>query len=189
MLVKIPSRGFPGGPAVKNLPCDARDTGLISAMGRFHTPQGTWGPGPRVLSQSSRAHEPQQLKSTLLECVFHHKRSHGKNPARRCGEGLLTAAARESPHAATKTHQSHKNNKQIFLKIPSWKKTEPWVSRSYHKPHEHRVLGGEMLALTSILLPPSHLEPEGSEMDTWNENAHARNRSGLTETPQSKSLF
>ena len=30
--------GFPGGPVVKNLPCNARDTGLISGLGRSYMP-------------------------------------------------------------------------------------------------------------------------------------------------------
>ena len=34
--------GFPGGPVVKNLPCNARDTalGLITGLGRSHV---LWG--------------------------------------------------------------------------------------------------------------------------------------------------
>ena len=31
---------FPGGPVVKNLPCNAGDTGLIPGPGVFHIPQG-----------------------------------------------------------------------------------------------------------------------------------------------------
>ena len=31
-------RAFPGGPVVKNLPCNARDTGLIPGLGRSHMP-------------------------------------------------------------------------------------------------------------------------------------------------------
>ena len=36
-LYKI--RGFPGGPVVKNLPCNARDTTSIPRLGRSHMPQ------------------------------------------------------------------------------------------------------------------------------------------------------
>ena len=32
--------GFPGGPAVKNWPCNAGDTGLVPGLGRFHMPWG-----------------------------------------------------------------------------------------------------------------------------------------------------
>ena len=31
--------GFPGGTGVKNLPANARDTGLISGPGRSHMPR------------------------------------------------------------------------------------------------------------------------------------------------------
>ena len=31
---KFHFRGFPGGPVVKNPPCNARDTGSIHALGR-----------------------------------------------------------------------------------------------------------------------------------------------------------
>ena len=33
--------GFPGGPVVKNRPCNAGDTGLVPGLGRFHMPCGT----------------------------------------------------------------------------------------------------------------------------------------------------
>ena len=31
-------RGFPGGPVVKNLPCNAADTGSTSGLGRSRMP-------------------------------------------------------------------------------------------------------------------------------------------------------
>ena len=31
---------FPGGPVVKNLPCNAGDTGLNPGPGELHIPQG-----------------------------------------------------------------------------------------------------------------------------------------------------
>ena len=31
--------GFPGSPVIKNLPCNARDTSCIPALGRSHMPQ------------------------------------------------------------------------------------------------------------------------------------------------------
>ena len=34
--------GFPGGPVVKNLPCNARDTSLIPGLGRYHMPGSKW---------------------------------------------------------------------------------------------------------------------------------------------------
>ena len=33
-------RDFPGGPMVKSLPADAGDMGLVSGLGRSHTPRG-----------------------------------------------------------------------------------------------------------------------------------------------------
>ena len=34
--------GFPGGPMVKNLPCNARDANLITGLGRSHTLQSKY---------------------------------------------------------------------------------------------------------------------------------------------------
>ena len=33
VLIRVQSRNFPGGPVVKNLPCNAGDTGLIPGRG------------------------------------------------------------------------------------------------------------------------------------------------------------
>ena len=33
--------GFPGGPVAKNLPCNARDIGLIPGLGRSHVPRSS----------------------------------------------------------------------------------------------------------------------------------------------------
>ena len=38
--IKRRNRDFPGGPVVKNLPCNARDTGSIPGPGRSHMPRG-----------------------------------------------------------------------------------------------------------------------------------------------------
>ena len=43
------SRDFPGGPLVKNLPCNAGDTGSIPDQGRFH------------MTLDNKAHVPQLL--------------------------------------------------------------------------------------------------------------------------------
>ena len=37
---KNKARGFPGGPVVKNLPCNARDTSVIPGSGRCDMPWG-----------------------------------------------------------------------------------------------------------------------------------------------------
>ena len=46
---------------VKNLSCNAEDTGLILGLGRSHMPQGNETHAPQLLSQLSRAHELQLL--------------------------------------------------------------------------------------------------------------------------------
>ena len=38
---KMDNQGFPGGPAVKNLPCNAGDTDWIPGPGRSHIPWAT----------------------------------------------------------------------------------------------------------------------------------------------------
>ena len=37
-IIKKVYRDFPDGPAVKNLPADAKDTGSNPALGTFHIP-------------------------------------------------------------------------------------------------------------------------------------------------------
>ena len=53
--------GFPAGPVVKNLPCNAEDTGSIPGPGRSHMPRSNLAHVPQLLSQCSRAHQPQLL--------------------------------------------------------------------------------------------------------------------------------
>ena len=36
---RVPSRNFPGGPVVKNLPANSGDKGLIPGPGRFRMPR------------------------------------------------------------------------------------------------------------------------------------------------------
>ena len=38
---KLTSEDFPGGPVVKNPPCNARDTVLVTGARRSHMPRGT----------------------------------------------------------------------------------------------------------------------------------------------------
>ena len=38
LLLKHTIWGFPGGPVVKNPPCNARDTGSVPGLGRSHVP-------------------------------------------------------------------------------------------------------------------------------------------------------
>jgi len=48
-------REFPGGPVVKNLPCNAGDTGSIPAAGRSHVVQRSQAHALQLLSLCSRA--------------------------------------------------------------------------------------------------------------------------------------
>ena len=65
---------FPAGPVVKNLPTNARDLGLIPALGRFHMPQGNLTFVPQLLrlgssprSAITEAHVPQEEKPLQWE--------------------------------------------------------------------------------------------------------------------------
>ena len=64
VLLRGKQEDFPGGPAVKNLPSNAGDTGLIPALGRLHMP---WGNSACIL---------QPLNLRTLEPVLCNKRSH-----------------------------------------------------------------------------------------------------------------
>ena len=64
--------GFPGGPGVKSLPCNVKDTGLIPGQGRSHMSRTTMIP----YAQGSCAHPPQLLSPApqLLKLVLHNRR-------------------------------------------------------------------------------------------------------------------
>ena len=53
--------GFSGGPMVKNLPCNAKDTGPAPGSGRSHMLQGDWAHGSPLWLHSG-AHTPHLLK-------------------------------------------------------------------------------------------------------------------------------
>lgn len=53
---------FPAGPAVKNLPATAGDTGSVPGPGSFHGPRSHWACVPLLLRPHSRACAPQQEK-------------------------------------------------------------------------------------------------------------------------------
>lgn len=52
--MKKPMQDFPDGPMIKNLPANARGTGLVTGQGRFH------------MQQASYTHVPQLLIPTCL---------------------------------------------------------------------------------------------------------------------------
>ena len=41
--------GFPGGPVVKNPPCNAGDASSVPGPGRSHMPRGNWACAPQLL--------------------------------------------------------------------------------------------------------------------------------------------
>ena len=59
---KYSEQDFPGGPAVKNLPANAGDRGLIPGPGKSHVPRGKKACAPHLLTLCFRAWEPQLLK-------------------------------------------------------------------------------------------------------------------------------
>ena len=65
---------FPGGSAVKNLPANAGDTGLIPGPGRSHIHQG------------SQARALQPLTPVWLETALHNTRNHSDEKPEHCHE-------------------------------------------------------------------------------------------------------
>ena len=69
LKAKEQGRDFPGGPAVKNLPANAGDTGSIAGPGRYHM---LW---------SNYAHVHLLMSPHALEPVLRNKRSYrGEKP-------------------------------------------------------------------------------------------------------------
>ena len=74
---KMDNQGSPGGPVVKNLPCNAGDTGLIPGPGRSHIPWGNQAPAPlNLLSGTQELQLLSPWEATTRTCVLHNKRSH-----------------------------------------------------------------------------------------------------------------
>ena len=57
-LLSTHMQGFPGGPVVRNPPCNARDTSLIPDPGRSHIPQENLACVPQVLAHSAQLLKP-----------------------------------------------------------------------------------------------------------------------------------
>jgi len=53
-IIRVPSRGFPGGSVVKNPPANAGDMGSIPGPGRSYTLWSNWTLVPQLLSLCSR---------------------------------------------------------------------------------------------------------------------------------------
>ena len=67
MQIKDLSKDLPGGPVVRNPPCNAADSGLISSLGGFPMLQGNWARVLQLLSLHSRAFALQPLSPSTLE--------------------------------------------------------------------------------------------------------------------------
>ena len=76
MQIKDLSKDLPGGPVVRNPPCNAADSGLISSLGGFPMLQGNWARVLQLLSLHSRAFALQPLSPSTLETMFRNKRCH-----------------------------------------------------------------------------------------------------------------
>ena len=90
--------GTPGGPVVKNLPCNARDMGLIPGPGRSHMPQSNWAPCATLLSLCSRAWDPQLPKPTFRKARAHPQGSHYNKKPAHATKSSPRCIAREGPH-------------------------------------------------------------------------------------------
>ena len=65
-------RDFLGVPAVRNLPANAGDMGLISGLERFHMPWGNYAPAPQPLKPVCLAPVLQNKRSPCDEKPAHH---------------------------------------------------------------------------------------------------------------------
>ena len=98
------SRNFPSGPVVKNLPADARDTGLM--------------PGPGTKIPDVRG----QLSKTCVPRACAPPQQKPPQPAARAAQleiSSLLTAAREGPQAAMKTQQSQTHPAQTSILSPN----------------------------------------------------------------------
>ena len=65
------NKGFPGDSVIKNLPANARDTGLIPDLGRSYMPWSNQACVPQLISLCSRAQEPQLLSPCATTSEVH----------------------------------------------------------------------------------------------------------------------
>ena len=64
MAIKSSCQGFPVGLVVKNLPCNAKDTGSVPGPGRSHMPQSNQARVLQLLNPCTatpEAHEPRAV--------------------------------------------------------------------------------------------------------------------------------
>ena len=103
---------FPGELAAKNLPANTVDTGSIPDPGVSHMPQSSWAHAPQLLSQRSRAGEPQLLHAGTTTTEACTTRAHALQQ-----EQNQLSTTRESPLKATKTQHGHKEMNTFKKKI------------------------------------------------------------------------
>ena len=114
MLINEKNRDVPGGPVVKNLPCNAEDTGLIPGWGAkiLHAAEHQ-GPCITTTEPTPQAESP---RATTTEAHVHQS-PHAKStePNMPQLESLCTASKKiprdttKSSHIATKTPHSQIN--------------------------------------------------------------------------------
>ena len=100
--------GFPGGPVVKNPPCNVGDTSSIPGLGRSHL---LWGIATELALWSPWATTTEPTCSywslRALEPVLRNRRSpSNERPAQHKEEEPLSQ--QQDPHTATKTQHSHR---------------------------------------------------------------------------------
>ena len=102
----------------KNLPANARDTGSIPGLGKFHMLQSNWAHAPQFLSPPSKAHELQLLKPLPLEPVLHNNRNHRNE---NCTTMRRSAHLRQLEKACVQQQRpSTTKNKQINYFFKMW---------------------------------------------------------------------
>ena len=73
--------GFPGGPVIKNSPCNAGDSGLISGLGISYRLWGSSYCAPQLWNLGSGACDLQVRSPLALESILWNKRSrHNEKP-------------------------------------------------------------------------------------------------------------
>ena len=105
-----PSRGFPGGSLVKNLPASAGDTGWISDLGGPHIPRSSWAHAAQVFSLWSIAQKPQLLSPPLQLLKPMHSRIRALQREATTVRSLSTAT-KNSPHSP-QLEKSPSSNKE-----------------------------------------------------------------------------
>ena len=116
-FLKVNFGGFPGGLVVKNLPCNAKDKGSIPGPGSSHMPRSNLAHVPQVLSQCSRAHEPQPTEPPHCSCWSLHAYS-------------LCSATREVPAMRSQSAASQSSPRLPQLEQAREQQRKPTTAQS-----------------------------------------------------------